>query len=343
MTEIAQVNRLDEFYSDDDEFPDTLSFIGHRKTYDKTQGVVLSQIRQSAPGTLLATASSPRVLIDLIPDIAMPVLEEKLELVSPKLPPKKKSKASDWKYIPIGLPRCDAFHSLNTMMQLILFLPGFRELFSFAPRSFQPLSTFIDQYQTDQFEHRSVSSADPTKLLRCLMSQLPSHLFRFRNRIEIHEIIFALVKACFPQLIDIPSGYDFIGLHPEWHIFWDVSLPFSLVAENHLVKYCKHPRRPPELLVSEKNKGEAMACQLIQRQFFTQPDARCYDLDAFIEGRPDGSQQTHYVAYLKIDGTWFQCDDERISTLRSTSLNVPLHRSLLLHYKRVDLSTHGWN
>lgn len=60
----------------------------------------------------------------------------------------------------------------------------------------------------------------------------------------------------------------------------------------------------------------------------------CYDLDAFIEMRPDGLN-VNYIAYLKMDGIWFQCDDDRITQIRSDSLALPLQKSVLSHYKRV--------
>lgn len=70
------------------------------------------------------------------------------------------------------------------------------------------------------------------------------------------------------------------------------------------------------------------------KQFFTQPDAFLYDLDAFIEKRVNEGVGC-FVTYVKFEGSWYQCDQERITLLRSNSLSNPLRRSILLHYRRV--------
>jgi hypothetical protein len=93
--------------------------------------------------------------------------------------------------------------------------------------------------------------------------------------------------------------------------------------------------RPQEMFVTIKS-NNAAACPLIQRQFFTRPDCYCYDLDAFVEYRPDGKDsQGDHIAYLKLEGIWYQCDDDQIIPLRSTQLNMALSRGILLHYKRI--------
>lgn len=70
------------------------------------------------------------------------------------------------------------------------------------------------------------------------------------------------------------------------------------------------------------------------RQFVT--DHFYYDLDAFIEQRPDGAQ-VNYVAYVKHQGSWYQCDEEKVTLIRSNCLQGPLKRSSLLHYKQIRL------
>lgn len=59
-----------------------------------------------------------------------------------------------------------------------------------------------------------------------------------------------------------------------------------------------------------------------------------YDLNAFIEKRPDHSGVS-YVAYVKVEGRWYQCDDDRITQLRSNELTFALQRGILAHYKRL--------
>lgn len=72
----------------------------------------------------------------------------------------------------------------------------------------------------------------------------------------------------------------------------------------------------------------------LKRQFFS--ETICYDLDAFIEYRPDGDRGA-YFAYVKVEGVWYQCDDDRITQLKSHCLSLALQRSILLHYKRLSL------
>ncbi|MGB7978972.1 MAG: hypothetical protein WCF19_07430, partial [Chlamydiales bacterium] len=66
------------------------------------------------------------------------------------------------------------------------------------------------------------------------------------------------------------------------------------------------------------------------KQIFAGPGL-CYDLNAFIEKRSD-EVGVNYVAYVKVDGLWFQCDDERITQIRSDSLALPLLRGIFAHY-----------
>jgi len=70
----------------------------------------------------------------------------------------------------------------------------------------------------------------------------------------------------------------------------------------------------------------------LDKQIFQGLD--CYDLDAFIEAR-SCSKNLSYIVYVKVEGMWYQCDNERIVSLRSNHLKIPLSRSVLLHYKKV--------
>lgn len=87
--------------------------------------------------------------------------------------------------------------------------------------------------------------------------------------------------------------------------------------------------RPPDVFLSEKS---------TKKQIFTQPDLCCYELDAFIELRSD-NVNVNFVTFVKVDGSWYQCDDSRITQLRSNQLNGCLQRSVLLHYKRLNLTS----
>ncbi len=341
MAKITGTGSVSDFY-DEEKGRQTTKKEKQKPTNRKVQGVVLSKIPQTLPSNLLAAATSPHLVMDLISDMALPTLEEGEWIGSQATEKKDSIKKEKGKTIPIGLRTCPEMSLLNSLMQLILFIPGFRELFAFVPRSFQPLANFLEQYQIDQATGCSISKASPQSLLRCLRAKLPAHLFRFPTKIDIPEFLLSLTKAAFPQLGTLLNHSDSIALHSDWYMYWDVSLPFCYVANQHLSREGKRLLRPAEFLVALKNKSEKTICQLVKRQYFTPHDQQCYDLDGFIEYRPDGGALGHYIAYLKIDGIWYQCDDERIITLRSTNLNVPLHRSILLHYKKVNLRHSAW-
>lgn len=318
-----------------------------KPTDSKVKGLVLPRIGHpnSRSAALLPSATSPRLVIDLLSAMAIPALddalvEREIELFKrPRATKRPKLKPIAGREIPIGLRRVEGFgwtNPINALMQFLIFLPGLAELFHFVPRSFQCFLDFIEQYLVDQQENLSVSSANTPHLVRCLMKKLPSSLFRSPNRANIYEIFQALIKDLFPHVripISNPLQNDSVAFHPEWHVIWELGHHKSL--DDAIQK--KWQGKPQEILVAVKG-TEGTSCRLVNKQFFTELDCHCYDLDAFIELRPDGAKEAHFVTYLKVDGGWYQCDDERITALRSHSLSVPLYRSVLLHYKRVALS-----
>jgi hypothetical protein len=121
----------------------------------------------------------------------------------------------------------------------------------------------------------------------------------------------ALKLSCF----SLHEVFEFIlqTVRPKWKI--------HITAEEALEK-----RGERDLFIAQR---------CLKRQFFTEKELFCYDLDAFIELRPDGPR-VYFIAYVKVEGVWYQCDDDRITQWRSNSLNVALNRAVLLHYRRVD-------
>ncbi len=98
-------------------------------------------------------------------------------------------------------------------------------------------------------------------------------------------------------------------LHPKWAVYNDIADALKL------------------------GQGDLFVTQsLLKRQIFAGPIL--YDLDAFIEMRPDGLGM-NYVAYVKTGGCWYQCDDERVTQMRSDSLVFPLQKGILFHYKQI--------
>ncbi len=340
-----------------DDLPSQLGQERPSSSISKVKGIVLERIGLSGSrSALLPTATAPRVLVDLLSAFSISALQQDGRFQAHELMPlhrhvkqKKSRKASLKKEAPIGLKRRGSyplFHGgslinpFNALMQFILFLPGLSDLFFFAPKSFHPFQDFIDHYREEQHENKAISSANTLSLIRCVMKNLPPHLFR--GEFNFYEILQILIRSLFPafptQLASSAKSYfpDSIAFHPEWQVVWDVKSGKTLEEAIQL----KWDEKAPELLISIEGVEET-SCNLIKKQFFTPSDWFCYDLDAFIEMRPDKGS-TSYVAYLKIDGGWYQCDDDRISHLRSNSLNVPLCRSLLLHYKRIEFGRPEW-
>ncbi|PIS02420.1 MAG: hypothetical protein COT85_05335 [Chlamydiae bacterium CG10_big_fil_rev_8_21_14_0_10_42_34] len=251
----------------------------------KVRGVVL-ELMCNAKGGLFASASAPQIVIDVLPTFDSSQLgytpKEKRKSKLKKAPINRKA--------PIGLKSVDREGWLNSLMQFILFVPGFAELFFFAPRSFYPFQGFIDQYYLDQQENRAISRVNGLMLFRFLNLKLSSlslcHVFEFLSS----------------------------HLHPQWKI--------SATLD--------------DALATPGAKDLFVIAPTSRRQFFTEENAFFYDLDAFIELRPDG-QELSFITYVKVDGSWYQCDDDRITQLTSNYLSVPLSRSVLLHYRRVEL------
>lgn len=129
--------------------------------------------------------------------------------------------------------------------------------------------------------------------------------------------IFRFLGAKVPDL-SLHDIFEFVlgALNPKWAL--KMNLEQALEKGN-----------PTDLFVMESSH---------KKQLFVSEDLG-YELDAFIELRPDGVS-AHFVAYVKVNGVWYQCDDERITGIRSHSL--PLNRAILLHYKRIAFGQSGW-
>jgi hypothetical protein len=119
---------------------------------------------------LLSTTAAPQTIIDLLPDFE----SIKRELNFSRKDKLKRRKVPMVKHIPIGLRLTDPEGWINALMQFILFVPGFTDMFFFAPRSFQPFKEFIDQYHFDQEENRPLSFANGAALRRFLSVKLPN-------------------------------------------------------------------------------------------------------------------------------------------------------------------------
>jgi hypothetical protein len=324
MDKIPPVSAIDECYEDRHPYGRAIEAMLN-PVDSRIQGLVLSQIPMSGPSTLLASATSPSVVIGFIPVMSLP------NQFPNKMRKEKKAKKGAKKgvtrsSVPIGLNRCDSYPPLNAIMQLLLFLPALREIFSFAPYSFRSLTDFVETYAIDQDKKVSVSSANLNELYDLFIQKMPAHFFRLDSaNIPIKDFLGALIKTVFSQNA-AQVGHSPL-FDPNSTLFLSSEFDFSSVVDL--------PNRPVELFVSMKvNKNSG--CPIIQRQFFTKVDRSCYDLDAFIEYRADGKDKRgDHIVYLKSEGAWYQCDDDRITPIRSNRLNIALSGSVLLHYKRV--------
>lgn len=249
----------------------------------KVKGFVLERISQ-ARGALLPSATAPQIVIDLLPSFE-PV---KMEYTLREMRKSKLRKTPMIRKAPLGLHPVDPEGWFNALMQFILFIPGFAELFFFSPRSFFPFREFIDQYYHDQQENRSLSTANGRVLYDFILLKWPS--------LDFQEVFEFLLHT----------------LHPQ-----------GAIHKNSRDAFLKGYSSDIFLTDSAGKK-----------QIFTEPDRFCYDLDAFIELRPDGAN-VNFITYVKVEGAWYQCDNERILLLRSNAL--PLQRAILLHYKRLIL------
>ena len=325
MAEISPVSPIDDQYRNGALFTSGDGSV--RKPVDsKIQELVLSQIHNSSPSMLLASATSPNVVIALISGVIL------VNDASSRMPRRqKKEKAAlkrgrDKGIIPIGIERCEQFPAFNAILQLILFLPVFREAFSFAPRGYQVFTQFVAQYSMDQETKYQATSADSKPLLDLLMKKMPTSFFKSKSeKVEIKSFLCAMMETVFGS--ELSPFNDSLTFHPEWSVSWNPELPFSSAINL--------TGRPLELFVKLDSSKPGTNLS-VQRQFFTKPDCFCYDLDAFIEYRPEGKENGGYhITYLKMEGAWYQCDDDRITRMRSTQLNQALNRSILLHYRRI--------
>lgn len=254
-----------------------------RAVDSRINGFVLEKIGQTR-GALLPSVSSPEIIAFLLPGFEagkMGHFQQKRKQQSPKLSIARKK--------PMGLMPVDSEGWVCAIMQFILHVPQFAQLFPLAPRSFFPIQEFIDQYRQDMEEGKSISIANGQSLFR---------LFSFRfPRFSPPEIVGALMSL----------------LTPKWRIF----------------------RTIQEALILSKNPDLFLCASALRKQIYAAP-GQYYDLGAFIEKRPDGIR-SNYICHVKIEGCWYQCDDERVSQLRSDMLALPLQRSVLSHYRQVQI------
>jgi hypothetical protein len=280
-------------------------------------------------GSLLASAVSPRIVIGFsLKKEAHTLLPRKKEIAK-KHPPSCSSQPMN-KYFPIGLHSCEQYSWINAFMQFVLFVPLLREIFMYTPKSLSACNEFIDRYFLDLEAKALVSKADGFQVVRSLLGKFPMLAKGMGPLVNLHEIIQYLFQ----------SAWDASFSRPEWQLRWD-GRETGLVMD--LQRKFEKKNFPFEMLVGLSSlyepslRGEAVCKKSLERHYAF-PEGIYFDLDAFIEYRPDGitGQPGSYFTYLKVDGFWVQCSDHRITLLRrATFLEVPLCRGILFHYRRV--------
>lgn len=298
-----------------------------RPTDSKIRGIVLGQIQEviqrvAGVGGLFSSTTAPPAIVELV-DAHPPLPESHGGKSNGK---KKKKQGRGGSLTPIGLKRgepAEWVNWVNAVMQFLLHVPGFADLCYFAPKHFDPLQDFIDQYRLDQSEGRELSSADTSALLQCLFRFLPSALFEAPEKGQCDLLLKGLIHALFPGARP-PPKIRLLPFQKENHLIWEGEGPLGALLE---AKCLYHPQ---ELLVTLRKEGGGA-----KRQIALPGDFLYYDLGALIEKRESGGRGVSWVTYVKVGGIWYQCDEERVRQIPSVCLEIPLAQSVLLYYKKV--------
>lgn len=148
---------------------------------------------------------------------------------------------------------------------------------------------------------------------------------------------FSPIQEFIDQYIhDISENKTFASMNGEdVFLFFKIRFPNASIVELfesliHILKprwelFRSYPR-------SFRSDDLFLALSLFPKQLFI--DNQYFDLTAFIEKRPDGLK-VNYITYVKVDGCWYQCDEGRITQLRSNEIGLSLQRGVIAHYKKV--------
>lgn len=246
-------------------------------------------------------------------------------------------------HIPIGIQTNLYCNWVNALMQFLIFIPSLRKMFNYTPKSFSCFNDFIDTYICDREEKKAIASITTNSIFEFLLRRFSLKGCYQNDVMDLYFVIKEIMKLI-PTHLDLfyddTKGGDLLALHPSWQI--QVDSEDSIFDEE--IKKNFHLRKdklPFELLVSYswfiKNPSiKDRKCKPSMLLFFE--DGSYYELDSFIEYRPDDCQSGGYLAYLKINGMWFQCDDDRVRQIRSNNLPIVLSRSFLFHYRKIVLN-----
>jgi hypothetical protein len=258
---------------------------------------VFRQKKPRVSSGLLATATAP--------DVVAPFTDERQERRPKKPPPIRPAARSR----PLGLPPCPLLPFVNPFLQLLAYLPIYRELLPFAPRPWDVLHRFLLDYAREQEADSEECPVSHGALALFQQLPLPPDEPPF-------PWLLNAIGAIFPPLSPPTLATD-----PRRRLFWDRWAPLDRLFKHGFNDYFVFPHISPTCPVG--------SCEVIPRQLF-QP--ACYELKAFIEWRPEGVGQSEYIVYLKFDGSWYQCRDLTVAPILSPHLGMPLHSGACLLY-----------
>ncbi len=255
--------------------------------------------------------------------------------------PKKLDDNLGDKTVPIGI---FGYNWINALMQFIMHVPSLKNMFNYTPKSFSSFNIFIDSYEEDKALGRLVATMNSDILINCLFKKFAEKFFIVnKGKIDVYKILSLIMDSFFEEKISLDflesQNSDLLAFQPKWQIVYDVNKKVSI--EQYILDILnKKNKVPKELLVALKwfSNGRRFVmnkknCPRKKILFWVDNSySRHLDLDAFIEYRQDGKDSGDYITYLKIDETWYQCNDARICTVPSNNLQIALSRSIMLHY-----------
>ncbi len=178
----------------------------------------------------------------------------------------------------------------------------------------EPFRRFIDQYEQDQEGALLVSLAQGRVLIPYIAKLLPGCCLQTKFN------VYAILKEISVERLKLP----FLTFN-EWNGEGS-SLGLAIIK--------KIRSGSSDLIIHVHKNSKNKSCRLIPKQIFEAGLNFHYDLHGFIECRGSDGLQEH-IAYLKIGGkAWYQCRNERVHSLSSNHLNIPLLSAEILHYKK---------
>ncbi len=291
------------------------SFSQKEKTLEgKVAEIVLGKISKQE-GSLFVSAIHPSI-----------VFEKALERPLVKKGSKKKPIHYEFSIkqflfkVPIGIYCQTDSNWINATMQFIIFTPCLRKIFDYISKDLSFFTEFIDQYILDALDNKTVTLGNALSLIKNLERMFSQEKW-FGNPTWAIPVDFLRSMIAF-VLENDPNKY--------FPIFYDIKHFF----ENDLCTD-SFSHSHSEFFLFQKSLDEKKF--EVKKQIFIS-NFYYYELDSFIEYKSDGREKGTYIAYIKRNGKWYQCEDHRVVSLMSINLSTALKRVILCHYRQVQLT-----